>query len=56
MVVIVSSGVGLGHKDCDGYRDRLRTARVLWWLQQLKEDGKGGFYGHWGRLRTQRLS
>ena len=54
MVAFVSTGVGLEHKYCDGYMGRLRTTRVLWWLQLLAEDDKGGFCGQWGRHRTQR--
>ena len=27
----LSAGLGLGHKDVDGYRGRLRSTRVLWW-------------------------
>ena len=33
MVAFVSAGLGLGHKDFDDYRGRLRSTRVLWWLQ-----------------------
>ena len=28
----LSAGLGLGHKDFDGYSGRLRSTRVLWWL------------------------
>ena len=40
-----SAGLGLGHKDFDGYRGRLRSTRVLWWLQGLAEDDEYGFCG-----------
>ena len=30
MVAFLSAGLGLGHKDFDGYRGRLRSTRVLW--------------------------
>ena len=33
MVAFLSAGLGLGHEDFDGYRGRLRSTRVLWWLQ-----------------------
>ena len=46
MGAFVSAGVG--HKDFDAYRDRLRTTMVLWRLQGLAEDGKYGFCGHKG--------
>ena len=36
MVPFLSAGLGLGHKDFDGYRGRLRSTRVLWWLQGLQ--------------------
>ena len=36
---------GLGNKDCDCYRGRLRTTRVLWRLQGLAENDQGGFCG-----------
>ena len=29
MVAFLSAGIGLGHKDFDGYRGRLRSTRVL---------------------------
>ena len=35
MLAFVSTGLGLGHKDFDGYRGRLRSIRVMWWLQGL---------------------
>ena len=35
MVHFLSAGLGLGHKDVDGYMGRLRSTRVLWWLQGL---------------------
>ena len=38
MVAFLSAGLGLGHKDVDGYRSRLRSTRVLLWLQGLAED------------------
>ena len=47
--------VGLGHNCCcDGFRVRLRTTRMLWWLQGSDEDNKG-FCGHRNRLRTHTL-
>ena len=48
MVAFVSAGLGLGHKDFDGYRGRLRSTRVLWWLQGLAEDDEYSFCGHEG--------
>ena len=45
MVAFLSAGLGLGHKDFDGYRGRLRSTRVLWWLQGLAEDDEYGFCG-----------
>ena len=48
MVVFVSAGLGLGHKDFDGYMRRLRSTRVLWWLQGMAEDDKYCFCGHEG--------
>ena len=39
----LSAGLGLGHKD--GYRGRLRSTRVLWWLQGLAENDEYGFCG-----------
>ena len=45
MVTFLSAGLGLKHKDFDGYRGRLRSTRVLWWLQGLAEDDKYGFCG-----------
>ena len=41
----LSAGLGLGHKDFDGYRSRLRSTGVLWWLQGLAEDDEYGFCG-----------
>ena len=41
----LSAGLGLGHKDFDGYSGRLRSTRVLWWLQGLAEDDEYGFCG-----------
>ena len=41
MVAFLSAGLGLGHKGFDGYRGRLRSTRVLWWLQGLAEDEHG---------------
>ena len=47
--------VGLGHNSCcEGFRGRLRTTRVLWWLQGLGEDNKDGFCGHRDSLWTHR--
>ena len=46
MVAFVSAGLGLGHKNFDGYRGRLRSNRVLWWLEDLAEDDEYGFCGH----------
>ena len=40
----------------DGFRGRLRTTRMLWWLQGSDEDNKGGFCGHRNRLRTHNLT
>ena len=55
-MVFVANGVDLGHNTCsDGYRDRLRTTRVLWWLQRLANDQRGGFSVNLGSLRTQRV-
>ena len=48
MVAFLSAGLGLGHKDFDGYRGRLRSTRILWWLQGLAEDDEHGFCGHEG--------
>ena len=45
MVAFLSAGLGLGHKDFDGYRGTLRSTRVLWWLQGLAEDDEYGFSG-----------
>ena len=45
MVAFVSTGLGLEHKDSDGYRGRLRSTRVLWRLQGLAEDDEYGFCG-----------
>ena len=45
MVAFLSAGLGLGRKDFDGYRGRLRSTRVLWWLQGLAEDDEHGFCG-----------
>ena len=41
----LSAGIGLGHKDFDGYRDRLRSTRALWWLHGLSEDDEYGLCG-----------
>ena len=41
----LSAGLGLGHKDFDGYRGRLRSSKALWWLQGLAEDDEYGFCG-----------
>ena len=43
MVAFVSAGLGLGHKDFDGYRGKLRYTWVLWWLQGLTEDANMAF-------------
>ena len=48
MLAFVSTGLGLGHKDFDGYKGRLRSTRVLWWLRGLAEDDEYDFYGHEG--------
>ena len=45
MVAFLSAGLCLGHKDFDGYRGRLRSTRVLWWIQGLVEDDEYGFCG-----------
>ena len=39
MVAFLSAGLGLG------YRGRLRSTRILWWLQGLAEDDEHGFCG-----------
>ena len=46
MVAFVSAGLCLGREYFDGYRGRLRSTRVLWWLQALAEND--GFCGHEG--------
>ena len=39
----VATVIGLGHiLWCDGYMGRLRSTRVLWWLQRLPGDQLGG--------------
>ena len=48
MVAFVSTGLGLGTKDFDGYRGRLRSTRVLWWPQGLAEDDEYGFCANEG--------
>ena len=45
MVAFLSAGLGLRHKDFDGYSGRLRSTRVLSWLQGLTEDDGYGFCG-----------
>ena len=45
MVAFLFAGLGLGQNDFDGYRGRLSSTRVLWWLQGLAEDDKHGFCG-----------
>ena len=45
MVAFLSAGLGFVHKDVDGYRCRLRSTRVLWWLQGLAEDDEYCFCG-----------
>ena len=45
MVAFLSAGLGLGHKDVDCCRGRLRSTRALWWLQCLAEDDECGFCG-----------
>ena len=45
MVAFLSVELGLGHKDFDGFMGRLRSTRVLWWLQGLAEDDEYCFYG-----------
>ena len=43
-MAFVATVIGLGHiLWCDGYMGRLRTTRVLWWLQRLAKDQHGGF-------------
>ena len=37
----LSAGLDLGHEDSG----RLRSTRVLWWLQGLAEDDEYGFCG-----------
>ena len=35
-VAFVATRLGIGYKECcNGYLGRLRTTRVLWWLQGL---------------------
>ena len=48
MVTFVSAGLGLGHKYFDGYRGKLRSTRILRWLQGLAEDDEYGFCGYEG--------
>ena len=43
MVAFVSAGLGLGHRYFDGYSGRVRSTRVLWWLQNLAVDDEYGF-------------
>ena len=43
MVAFLSAGLGLEHNDFDGYRVRLRSTKVLWWLHGLAEDDEYGF-------------
>ena len=45
MLDFLSDVLGLGHKDFDGYRRRLRSTRDLWWLQGLAEDNEYGVCG-----------
>ena len=45
MVAFLSAGLGLGHKDFDGYRGGLRSTMVLWWLHGLAEDDQYGLCG-----------
>ena len=53
-IAFVANVIGLGHIHwCDGCKGRLRTTRVLWWLQRLAKDQHGGFYVRWVRLRAQ---
>ena len=55
-VAFVTTIIGLGHIIlCDGYVGRLRTTRVLWWLQRLDKDQHGGFFVRWVRLREHRF-
>ena len=55
-VAFVATVIGLGHIiRCDGYMGKLRTTRVLWWLQRLGKGQHGGFFVHWDRLRAQRF-
>ena len=55
-VAFVATVIGLGHIVlCDGYMGRLRTTRVLWWLQRLDKNQHGGFFVRWVRLRAQRF-
>ena len=48
MMAFVSTGLGLGHKDFDCYKGRLRSIRVLWWLQDLAEDDEYWYRDHKG--------
>ena len=55
-VPFVATVIGLGYIIlCDGYMGRLRTTRVMWWLQRLDKDQHGGFFVTWVRLRAQRF-
>ena len=45
MVAFVSAGLGIGHKDFDGYRGRLRPTKVLLCLQGCAEVNEYGFCG-----------
>ena len=52
-MAFVATVIGLGHiLLCDGYMGRLRTTRVLWWLQRLAKDKHGVFCVRWVRLRA----
>ena len=57
MVIFCPLGIGLGHKEFDGYtRDRPKTTRVLLLLQVLAEDDEDGFLDHWDGLKTKALN
>ena len=45
MVAFLSAWLGFGHTDFDSYMGRMRSTRVLWWLQGLAEDDEYGLCG-----------
>ena len=56
-MTFVATVIGLEHFDVMAIwiMGRLRTTRVLWWLQRLAKDQHGGFCVRWVRLRAQRF-